>query len=137
MKFMTFMTAFLALAATGATAETNIYKCTILNADGSWIPETLQLSHDIDTGEVLVIDPLINHFNEQKPLSAAVSVENSKRTSYGWTLRSVRNSTGQYASAFSYRATIMKADGKLRISAKPQRYANRFTGSGRCIKSVR
>jgi len=84
-----------------------------------------------------VIDPIIDRFNEQKPLTAAVSVDNNKRTSYGWTLRGVRNSTGQYASAFSYRATIMKADGKLRISAKPQRYANRFTGSGRCIKSVR
>ena len=134
---MKFMTAFLALAATSALAETNIYKCTILNADGSWIPETLQLSHDIETGDILVIDPIINHFNDQKPLSASVSVDNSKRTSYGWTLRGVKNASGQYAPAFVFRATIMKADGRLRMTSQPQRYVDTFTGSGRCLKTVR
>lgn len=136
MKAVSFISVFFVLAATSAMAETNIYKCTILKSDSTWIPETLQLSHDVETGEIMVIDPIIHHFNDKKPLSAAVSVDNAKRTSYAWTLKGVKNSSGQYAPSFVFRATIMKAYGRLRMTSQPQRYVDTFTGSGRCIKSV-
>ncbi len=114
----------------GAMSET--YVCKIRpDSKGDWIPETLAINHDPKSGKVIVNDDLILFFHK-KPLVGRVATENAKRITFTWILPSVRNSAGQRALRFRFRASYLKATHKMIVSSQPSGYENRFRGSGVC-----
>jgi len=113
-----------------ATADT--YICKIKpDGRGDWIPASLAISHDPETDKVTVNDEFIMHYHKT-PLEGKVATNNSKRITFTWTLPSVRNSAGQTALRFNFRASYLKPSHKMTISSSPSGYENRFFGRGRC-----
>lgn len=81
---------------------------------------------------MVVSDPVILHFNDRKPLAGRVAVDNKARITFAWDVVA-KDRSGQ-RTTMKYRATYLKASGKLSISAKPLGYENNFVGGGRCEK---
>ena len=127
----------LLMMANAASALT-VYQCQIKERGKSgWVPKLVVLAHDLKTGDVQVSDPIILHFNDQQPLPATIALENNKRISFKWTLKGVRNRSGQYAPQFSFRGTYLKAKKEMVVTAKPLGYANTFTRQGPCTVATK
>ena len=115
---------------TAATADT--YICKIKqDSKGNWIPENLAINYNLQTGEVVVNDEYIMHYHG-KPLAGKVATDNAKRITFTWTLPSIRNSVGQTALRFEYRASYLKRSGKMVVTSRPSGYENNFRGAGTC-----
>ena len=89
----------------------------------------LYVSHNAGSNTATVNDPIINHYYK-KPIGARVKHDNEKRGTFGWTVKTVSPS-GQRANMV-YRATYIKATGKLSIHAQPNGYSNKFSANGTC-----
>lgn len=123
----------LALSGSASFASVTLYECELKpSRTNSWVPAQIALAHDTDTGAVKVHDPIIYHFNDSLPLDARLDTDNSKRTTFVWSLNGIKNSAGQFAPNFIYRATVLKGSNKISISASPAGYSNSFRANGRC-----
>ena len=115
---------------TAAFADT--YVCKIIqDSKGNWIPENLAINYNTQTGDVIVNDEYIMHFHG-KPIAGKVVTDNAKRITFTWTIPSVRNSAGQTALRFQYRASFLKRSGKMIVTSRPSGYENNFRGAGNC-----
>ncbi len=112
-------------------ADGQIYECKVANtrSQGNWLPEVLFIGHDRAAKKVIVSDPIILYFNDSQPVEGKVNTDNKKRITFTWRLRADAN--GQSAN-MAYRATYMKATGRLNISGSPLGFENRYTSSGKC-----
>ena len=116
--------------ATAVMADT--YICKIKPAiKRGWIPESLAINHNEQSGDVVVNDNLIMHYHG-KPIAGKVVANNGKRITFSWILPSVRNSQGQTTLRFNFRASYLKRSHKMVISSSPAGYENRFRGAGTC-----
>ena len=132
-RLSAFATVFCAFLSAPTLAATTIYECQIKKArSGDWIPETLFLAHDTTTGEVLVSDPIIFYYNEERPLPAEMEVENAKRTTFRWRLQQVVNRSGQRAVDFRFRATFFTRNNSIVVTSQPAGFSNTFRGKGAC-----
>lgn len=133
MRILFGMVAALGISAGAATAKTTVYDCAINDrANTGWIPTQLIIAEDTGTGDILISDPIGYYYNDGKPLPGKIAVQNGKRITYAWTLKGVKNRAGQYAPNFSFRATYLKAGGKMSVTSKPLGYTNTFKGTGTC-----
>jgi len=115
---------------TAVSAET--YICKIKpRTKGNWIPETLAIDFDPQTGDVIVNDEYIMHYHG-KPVAGKVVANNSKRITFTWILPSVKNSQGQTALRFNFRASYLKNSRKMIVTSNPSGYSNNFRGDGTC-----
>lgn len=127
------LTSFLLLQAQAAAAATSVYDCEVKpNGNDAWIPAAVHIEHDENSGDVLVADPIIYHFNERRPVPAKVATNNSKRTTFVWKIKGVKNKTGQRTPAFHFRATYYKQKGTFVVTSRADGYTDKFRGSGRC-----
>lgn len=128
---------FIATVATTATAKTMTYECRIddVRSQGYWLPDFLFIGHDMERDVVVVSDPLVLNYNG-KPVAGTVRVDNNKRITFVWKLL-VKSPGGQRA-RIAYRATYIKSDGSMSISAVPLGFQDRFTALGRCeVKALK
>lgn len=114
------------------SAENYGYECRVKTASAQlgWLPEFLFIGHDVDKEEVTVSDPIILRYNSRKPVRGKLVRDNASRSTFAWEVKT-RDRSGQRAT-IKYRATYLKASGKLSISANPLGYGNNFVGGGRC-----
>ncbi|MGH1412220.1 MAG: hypothetical protein ACRBB0_01930 [Pelagimonas sp.] len=121
----------LGLFAQPVLAAGKSYECKIVNtrSQGNWLPKVLFIGHDETKDTVIVSDPIILYFNDRQPIQGHVSTDNNKRTTFTWKLKT---KTKQQYATIAYRATYMKATGRLNISGSPLGYSNRYTSSGTC-----
>lgn len=96
----------------------------------NWIAPQIVLVVD-KAGKILVNDAVIEHVMG-RPVEAVVMTDNTKRITYGWTVKGARDRSAQYAQALDYRLTVMKADQKARLSMLPRGYSNTVQGIGTC-----
>lgn len=131
MKFVA-LAVILAMPEAGMAMQTT-YIChlNVPRSEG-WIPDQMVIVHDVQTGQVVIADPISNHFTGQ-PVAGRVARENDKRISFVWTLKGIRNSIGQTTVNFDYRASIGKSDGVITVSAEPSGYSNEFSARGTCL----
>ncbi|WP_425101291.1 hypothetical protein [Tropicibacter sp. S64] len=109
------------------------YECQVREiSGGSYIPEVLFIGVDDQTKAVVVSDPVILYYNDRKPIAGRIKTDNAKRTTFAWDIR-IKNDFNQIAT-IQYRATYMKANGELNLSALPVGYADTFRGKGKCEK---
>ena len=121
------------LSAVPSWTKVAIYDCQIKERGQSgWIPKVVVIAHDQKSGEILVSDPIIFHFNDKQPVAAKIAVENAKRTTFSWSLKGVKNRAGQYAPHFSFRATYLKAKNSMLLTSSPSGFSNSFSGTGPC-----
>lgn len=120
------------LSASSVLAAPTIYNCALDVAQTqSWVASQVVIAHDVQTGAVVVNDGIIDHFIGN-PVEGKVSVENAKRITFNWELPQIKNSAGQVAPRFVYRATFIKATGAVSIVAKALNYSNDFSARGTC-----
>lgn len=121
--------------ATPAVAQT-VYNCSLKEAGTSnWIPPVLFIGHDPAANRVVVSDPIILHYNDRQPVEGKVDTENAKRVTFVWELKT-RDSRGQSATMV-YRATWVKANKRMNITAMALGYESGIQGHGTCEVTTR
>ncbi len=125
----------LSLFAIAAEAKTVTYTCKVTPSQkGAWIGNDLIIRHDRDTGEVTVLDNIINYYLGE-PQPARVEVENDVRITYMWVLDDfgAKGDDGlQFTSGFRFRASLTNGGRSVRVNSKPRGYSNSFSGKGSC-----
>lgn len=125
-----FASAIFAVFATAAQAVT--YECEITRKNHGYVPEILFIVHKGSAKSATVLDPIIDYFNDGKPVSGTVSANNDKRLTVKWKLKDLTTPGGQFVAGFNYTATYLKKTGKLSVSAKPLGYLDNMRGFGTC-----
>ena len=114
-------------------AISDTYFCKVKqDSKGNWVPQSLAISYDEKTGKVVVNDEYIMHFHGT-PIAGKVVTDNAKRITFSWILPDVKNSAGQRALRFQYRATYLKASHKVVVTSRPSGYEDTFRGAGVCV----
>lgn len=106
------------------------YKCTISGAgEYDWIQPLIFIAHNRTDNIVSVTDPLILGVNDGVPAVGRVTTDNAKRTTFAW---EVDVTLRKSPITFRYRATYVKADGSVQVSAMPERNSRNFSNGGTC-----
>lgn len=126
---------FLALPHPLAAAQYAL-QCRI-EAEGrhGWVPDFLFIGVDPEQDRVVISDPIVLQFNNDRPVEGSIAVDNPVRITFRWSL-AVRDGAGNRTPAMIYRATLFKDDLSMRISAQPAGYQEIFTGKGLCADVV-
>ncbi|SNS76535.1 hypothetical protein [Antarctobacter heliothermus] len=114
-----------------ASAEMTAYQCAIRGTSGrQWIQPLIFIALDRATDRVVVSDASILGFNNGVPVEGTLVRDNAARVTVAWELelRSASNQTVR----MDYRATYLKATGKVNVSARPQGYEDLFNRAGTC-----
>lgn len=128
--FAGILSVFLVQANVAAAQEVYLCKPKDTRAAGNWIAPEIAIAFNPGEKVALVDDAIIQTF-EEGPKEAKVDTDNTKRTTFSWTVET--NANQQYA-IMIYRLTIMKADLKASFIAVPQGYANTWQTQGKCEK---
>lgn len=120
------------MIAAPADARNNVYKCEMKGQDRGWLPKTFVIAHSDGAKSAMVNGPVIHHFHG-KPVSARVSGENDKKVTFKWRVNG-RDTRGQIVK-WQYRATYLKASGKVSMVASPLGYVGPLNGGGTCTIS--
>ena len=115
-------------AAKTPAVKPGVIYCEFKPARGAWLPTLVELTLQGD--EVGLRDDLTEYF-KVKGQKARVDIDNTKRTTYVWTLKDFKDRVNNHAK-FSYRLTIQKATLQASISGKPLGYENHYEAQGMC-----
>ena len=124
-----FATLAFSVACSQAFAAPVIHDCRIHKNSGFFTDEML-FSLDDMTGEVMVVDPMIMYYNNERAIAAQLTQNSPKKTTFRWTM-SMTNSSGQ-TSMMKFRAVLQRPSMRFLISARPAGYRSAFTGRGSC-----
>ncbi|UWP93182.1 hypothetical protein K3X13_04920 [Aliiroseovarius crassostreae] len=131
--------AVISLGATLGQATAAEYYCKIQKkssgGDAGSLPPDLYVWHDEKTGEVKVLDGLIQGMFGD-PIEGQVAVDNAKRITFAYSVKKVpgKNQYGGKVLAhdLAYRLTIQKSDLSATMSMKPRGFRNTFRSTGTC-----
>lgn len=124
------------LIASPSLSEALTLECRIIpsNAGGGYVTDIYILQYDEASGQAIVSDALIMHYNDEQPMKAKVSEDTARKLVWTWRVQ-MTNSTGQTAN-MQFRAAYFKGDKTVLVRAAPGGdYKNTFEGRGTC-KSV-
>jgi hypothetical protein len=126
---------FLALVMCGTTTQASAkitqYECRFEESrarGGGWVPSLVYITENDQSGEMLVYDPIIEHFYD-KPIATKLTSETKSRKTFTWEVNA-RNK-GQSA-RFFYTLTYYKNGQPAKLRAHPGGYDNSFNGQGSC-----
>jgi hypothetical protein len=124
--------AALLLSAPVVAQASDVYDCTIGQdaANGNWIASQIIADYDAAKGEVIIFDPIIQHF-AGAPLTGKVEAANDKRLTFTWRLNGAESRVGEDAN-FIYRLTIIKKNNIASVVAQALNYAGPFSARGTC-----
>lgn len=127
-----FLTASLWVALSGAAqAQMTSYQCTLKGtSERQWIQPLIFIATDSDTDRVVVSDAAILGFNEGVPVEGKLVKENAARITFSWQLE-MRSADNQRV-RMRYRATYVKSNGKINVTAQPTGYEGIFNRGGTC-----
>jgi hypothetical protein len=116
---------------------TELYDCRMRQdaANNNWIASQIVVNYDSANGEVIVFDPIIQHFTGA-PVKGKVEIENKKRVTFAWRLKGTKDIVGQGAE-FVYRLTVLKKDNKATMTAQALNYAGPFSAIGTCTLTTK
>lgn len=121
------------LLAFPAVAQALTLECRITpsSAGGGYVTDLYVLQHDASSGQAIVSDALIMHFNNEQPMTAKVSDDSANKLVLSWNVQ-MTNGTGQMTK-MQFRASYFKANKSISVRAVPGGgYANSFEGRGKC-----
>lgn len=124
------------LIASPSLSQALTLECRIIpsNASGGYVTDIYILQYDEASGQAIVSDALIMHYNDEQPMKAKVSEDTSRKLVWTWRVQ-MTNSTGQTAN-MQFRTAYFKGDKTVLVRAAPGGdYTNIFEGRGTC-KSV-
>ena len=114
-----------------AAAEKTAYQCAINGTSGrQWIQPLIFFALDRAIDRVVVSDASILGFNDGVPVEGTLVRDNAARVTVSWEL-DMRSSSNQTV-RMNYRATFLKANGKVNVSARPLGYEGLFSQAGTC-----
>ena len=117
-------------------AMATVYHCKLSeHGRSNFIPGEVLIDYKSASGDVRVIDPLIQHY-QGGPIAGRVSVKNNRRITFAWALRGAKGNSSSGTSVtvptIKYRLTIQNGSHAATISAVIAGADNRPSGSGSC-----
>ncbi|MEO0937079.1 MAG: hypothetical protein AAFY38_02880 [Pseudomonadota bacterium] len=115
-----------------ATAQATLYDCQITKGGkaGTWISPRAVLIVE-NGGTARVVDGVTLAFVDGGAATARLRRSGASYR-FDWNVSGAVDSMQQILPTFTYRATLDTATGTVRLSAKPARAPQRFSGSGTC-----
>lgn len=122
----------LAFGATSATADPVLYECDVKDKRHglTWVADKIAIVAN-DDGSVVVIDPVILQYNDNKPMQARVSTRTTSKLKLRWKIANARDSKNVLA-RFNYSAILNLKTLKIVVYADPVSFPQRFSGRGTC-----
>lgn len=115
-----------------AEAQKTGYKCTFTGAkERDWIQPLIFFGVDRDIARVVVSDPAILGLTGGVPVEGTLVQDNATRVTFAWTI-TARSSMNQRV-RMDYRATYLKASGKVNVTARPLGREGLYNRAGTCI----
>ena len=116
----------------GAQAQKAGYKCTFDGAsERNWIQPLIFIAIDRETDRVVVSDAAILGANDGVPVEGRLVTDNAARITFSWTVR--RRSASHQRVEMDYRATYLKASGRVNVTAMPRGQEGLFSRGGVCM----
>lgn len=100
--------------------------------DGGFIASDIFIAREGDADRVLVLDGLINNYNNQKPVQGKVVADTKAKTTFLWKLKVHAGGT---SATLEYRLSMKKADHSATITATALGFANTYFADGTCGKA--
>jgi hypothetical protein len=100
-------------------------------ADGGFIADDIVVLREGNANEVLVLDGLINNYNQGQPVQGKIAEDTKVKFVVSWNLKV--HVAGQNAT-IRYRLAMRKADSTATVSATALGYANQYSTPGVCKK---
>jgi hypothetical protein len=123
---------FVAALSGGAAAEKMAYHCRIDGtSERQWIQPVIFIALDRAIDRVVVSDASILVFNDGVPVEGQLVRDNSSRVTVSWELEVL--SSGNRRLLLDYRATFLKASGKVNVTAQPRGKGTLFNRAGNCL----
>ncbi|WP_300442790.1 hypothetical protein [uncultured Mameliella sp.] len=123
---------FWAALSGGAVAEKMAYHCRIDGtSERQWIQPVIFIALDRAIDRVVISDASILGVNDGVPVEGTLVRDNSSRLTVSWELE--LRSTGNRRVLLDYRATFLKASGKVNVTAQPREKGALFNRSGSCL----
>ena len=115
---------------TGA-ANATIYDCKMVpqGRNQDLIAPTITITINDSNNRVLVTDELIRKYSVRQVLGE-LSIDNAKRVTLKWELTGVRDRRGHNLGRMMYRATILKANNRISVTALPSESYLDISGGG-------
>jgi hypothetical protein len=116
-----------------ALADNVLYECTVTEkrAGLDWISD--QVGIIVQPGNTaMVLDGVILYFIK-RPIAASSVRDTEASLDVRWSIEGARDSENVLITHFDYNARIDKTSGDFALHAKPDNYANRFSGTGHCV----
>ncbi|MGB7243540.1 MAG: hypothetical protein WBC93_15830 [Sulfitobacter sp.] len=109
-----------------------LYDCNVAHktANQGWISQKVAIVVGRD-GKVSILDEVIMNF-EVNPVVASVTRDTDNAFHLSWTVRNARDHKKTLIRKFDYTATINKATQRIKMTAKPRTYDDRFSSNGTC-----
>jgi len=119
----------LTLTPFAATAGTMQCEVALEGTTGGWIPPQYLIEFDADTGTAEVSFPTRTGIIT---IDGSVSDKDPSRYTFAYVDKHLTDRSNQRLASMVYRLVYYKENNRLKVSAKPMGYANRFTGQGAC-----
>jgi hypothetical protein len=114
-----------------AQAAITQYECTFRqegNRGGGWIPEVVFVTENDQNGEIIVYDPVIDHF-VGSPIPARRTDVTDVRRTFRWEVKfQNKGQSGRMIYALTYRTNGVAAS----MKALPGGFDNSWSGDGSC-----
>lgn len=115
-----------------AAAELTAYQCVIRGTSGrQWIQPLIFFALDRAIDRVVVSDASILGYNSGVPVEGTLVRDNAARVTISWTLDVGAASNRRMP--IDFRATYLKATGKVNVSARSQDSEGQFSRAGSCV----
>lgn len=95
-----------------------------------WIQPLIFIGHDTDSGRVVISDAAILASNEGQPVEGEVVADTAALATFRW--NAVIRSSARLRQRIDYRATYIRATGRITVLAQPAGDARMYNLGGSC-----
>ncbi len=122
----------------GAAQAATAYTCKITKkSDHSMVPEVLFIGHPDGAKTAQVSDPVVYHFNDNKPVAAKVTRLNDAKATFKWRVKGP-TTTSLKPVTIRYTADVDRKTGAIYVAARVTEFRGQLSGRGTCeIKKVK
>lgn len=114
-----------------ASADAMHCQMAVKAADDGFIADDIVVLREGNANEVLVLDGLINNYNQGQPVQGKVIEDSKSKLVVSWNLKV--HVSGSSAS-IRYRLSMKKSDNKATVTAAALGFVNQYSTTGVCQK---
>lgn len=127
-----FLATLLFILPSFAAASPIMYECDMTDKRQKldWVADKIVIVVN-DDGSVIVVDDVILHFNDNKPMQARVGSKTKNKLKLRWAIKNARDSQNVLVQ-FNYSSNLNLKTLKIVVYADPASFSQRWSGRGSC-----